>query len=371
MNLPLCPRLEHIRPISLKLLGVPLLFLSLCGQAAEPGYKLTTVAQGLVPWSIAFLPNGDRIITELPGRLRRITSTGEVQEPISGVPEVYFAGQGGLFDVLLAQDFKQSQTLYLSYSSGNSEANATTVAKAQLVGNTLQNVTIIFTASPTKYAPQHFGGRLAWMADGTLLLSTGDGFDFREQAQNISSHLGKTIRINADGTPASGNPFADSPYVWTYGHRNPQGLAVTRNGTVYLHEHGPRGGDEVNKLFPGGNFGWPAITYGMDYNGAFVTPFTQQEGMEQPQHVWVSSIGPSGLMIYEGNMFPEWQGDFFVGALVNKEVRRLSNENSEVMTEETVFDEIDARIRDIREAPDGSIYVLTDPPSGRVIWIRR
>jgi glucose/arabinose dehydrogenase len=331
---------------------------------------LDNIAQDFdYPWSIAFLPDGDLLVAELGGTLQRISSNDQSRQAINGVPAVYRAGQGGLFDVLLDRNFADNQMLYLSYASGDSSNNATTVAKGRLVGNTIESVEVIFSAAPTKYAPLHFGGRLAWMPDGTLLLTTGDGFDFREQAQDVTKHFGKTIRMQDDGTPPVDNPFSNAPLVWSYGHRNPQGLAVSRNGTVFQHEHGPQGGDEVNIITPGTNYGWPAITYGMDYNGAYVSPFTEFTGMAQPIHYWVPSIAPSGLMIYEGDLFPQWQGDLFVGALVDAEVRHLKMDNLAVVSETPIFSEIDARIRDIRQAPDGSIYVLTDGEGGRVIQV--
>jgi glucose/arabinose dehydrogenase len=208
---------------------------------------------------------------------------------------------------------------------------------------------------------------MAFLTDGTLLLTTGEGFDYREAAQDVSSGLGKVIRIKDDGSAAYGNPFAESPYVYSYGHRNPQGLAVSRSGRIWLHEHGPRGGDELNRIEAGVNYGWPAITYGLDYNGAIISPYTEWEGMAQPEHYWVPSIAPSGLAIYEGDLFPEWKGDLFVGALVNREVRRLDLVNGEVVAEETLFSELDDRIRDVRSGPDGALYILTTEKIVRVV----
>jgi len=328
---------------------------------AAPGYQIQTVATGLdFPWNITFLPNGDRLVTELGGQLRRISPDNTVGPPIAGVPPVYRMSQGGLFDVLPDPDFAANQVLYLSFAGGDKASNATTVARARLTGNTLEELTVLFSASPKKTTEVHYGGRLAWLPDGTLLLTTGDGWEYREAAQSTDNHFGKTIRMNKDGSPARGNPFADAPYVWTLGHRNPQGLAVSRGGVVYSHEHGPRGGDEVNILVPAKNYGWPAVTYGIDYNGAYVSPFTEAPGMQQPIHVWVPSIAPSGLMIYEGELFPEWQGDLFVSALVDNEVRRLDLKDGQVVAEEALFSEIATRLREIRQAPDGSIYLLTD-----------
>ncbi len=337
-------------------------------QAAD--YNLETLADNLdFPWCIAFLPNGDRLVTELSGQLRRLDANGTLSPPIEGVPPVYRESQGGLFDVLPHFNFAANQIIYLSYAAGPPEKNATTVIRARLQGNRLENVQVIYSAAPKKHTPVHYGGRMDWLPDGTLLLTTGDGFDYREQAQALDNHFGKTIRMNPDGTPAANNPFANAPYVWTYGHRSPQGLVVSANGDVYQHEHGPRGGDEVNLLKAGANYGWPAITYGMDYNGAYVSPFTEYPGMVQPLHVWTPSIAPSGLTLYEGTLFPQWQGDLFVGALVDQEVRRLDLENGQVVDEETLFSELNARIRDVRTAPDGSLYILTDGPQGAVIRV--
>ena len=338
--------------------------------AEEQSYRLETLAEGLnFPWSVDFLPNGDLLVAELEGTLKRISKDGSSSNSVSAVPTVYRASQGGLFDVLLDKDFATNSTLYLSYAEGDSEENGTTVARATLTGNALTDVEVIFTASPRKYAPLHYGGRMAFTSDDLLLITTGDGFDFREHAQDLNSHLGKTIRINKDGSPAQGNPFPEAPKVWTYGHRNPQGLAIALDGTVYLNEHGPKGGDELNVITKANNYGWPAITYGMDYNGAYVSPLTEYPGMQQPQHVWTPSIGPSAMAFYEGNKFPKWQNSLFVGALVNKEVRRLTVENQQVTAEETVFAELDARIRDIRVGPDGLLYIVTDGDPGTVIRV--
>ena len=338
--------------------------------AEEQSYRIETLAEGLnFPWSVDFLPNGDLLVAELEGTLKRISKDGSSSNSVSAVPTVYRASQGGLFDVLLDKDFATNSTLYLSYAEGDSEENGTTVARATLTGNALTDVEVIFTASPRKYAPLHYGGRMAFTSDDLLLITTGDGFDFREHAQDLNSHLGKTIRINKDGSPAQGNPFPEAPKVWTYGHRNPQGLAIAPDGTVYLNEHGPKGGDELNVITKANNYGWPAITYGMDYNGAYVSPLTEYPGMQQPQYVWTPSIGPSGMAFYEGNKFPKWQNSLFVGALVNKEVRRLTVENQQVTAEETVFAELDARIRDIRVGPDGLLYIVTDGDPGTVIRV--
>ncbi len=344
--------------------------LSLSAQAQE--YRLETVASDLSnPWSLAFLPDGSMLVTERAGRLRRVSNAGEIGQPIVGVPDVYFAGQGGLHDVILHPEFAENGVIYLSYAEGSADDNGTAVARARLLNDALEDLDVIFRVSPRKATPVHYGARMAFLSDGTLLLTTGEGFDYREAAQDVSSGLGKIIRINDDGSPASGNPFPDSPFVWSYGHRNPQGLVVSADGVVYLHDHGPRGGDEVNVINPGVNYGWPAITYGVDYSGAYVTPYTEWEGMEQPIHYWVPSIAPSGLAIYEGDLFPEWKGDLFVGALMDKEVRRLDMKNGDVVNEESLFGELDTRIRDLRQGPHGALYIVTDGDPGKIVRVVR
>ena len=339
---------------------------------AETDYVIEPLAEGLnFPWSVEFLDNGDLIVAELGGAIRHVDNNGKVSEPISGTPIVYRAGQGGLFDVLRHPNFSENNQIYLSYASGNEEANATTVAKATWNQTGLTNLEVIFEATPSKYAALHYGGRLAWLPDNTLLLTTGDGFDFREGAQDRSTHFGKTIRMNENGEPAKDNPFSEYPFVYSYGHRNPQGLAVSSDGTIYQHEHGPQGGDEVNIIAPGENYGWPIITYGLDYNGAYVSPFTEMEGMTQPLHVWTPSIAPSGLAIYEGDLFPEWKGDLFVGDLNNQHVKRLTlQQNAAVaITEEAIFTEVNARVRDVRVSPKGEIYLITDGENGVIFRV--
>lgn len=329
-----------------------------CTSAAD--YRLETWAKGLdLPWSIAFLPDGSALVTELGGQLRRVDVSGQPGAPIENVPAVYFAGQGGLFDVVLHPRFTENHIVYLSYAEGSKKDNGTAIARGRLNGNSLEDVDVIFRNYTRKDTPVHYGGRMAFLPDGSLLLTTGDGFDYREAAQDIDSGLGKVLRMNDNGTPAAGNPFPGAPYVYSYGHRNPQGLAVSRSGTVWLHEHGPRGGDELNRVESGVNYGWPAITYGVDYSGAVISPYTEWEGMAQPEYYWTPSIAPSGLAIYEADLFPEWKGDLFVGALVDQEVRRLDISGGKVASEEPVFSEVAARVRDVRVGPDSMLYILT------------
>lgn len=353
----------------MKILIVMLAFIATRG-AATQDYQLTTVTAGLrSPWCVAFLPQGGYLITEQRGALKKISADGTSVQTIEGVPSVHHASQGGLFDVLLAPDFATSGVLYLSYAEGPPDSNATALSRARLEDDRLVDFQVLHRVTPRKDTPVHYGGRLAWLGDGTLLLTTGDGFDFREAAQDKGSELGKLLRLTAAGEPAPGNPFPDAPYVYSYGHRNPQGLAVGADGTVYLHEHGPRGGDELNLIVPGTNYGWPAISYGVDYNGALVTPYTEWEGMAQPVHFWVPSIAPSGLAVYDARLFAQWRGDVFVGALVDKEVRRLTLRDGKAVAETPLFAELGARIRDVRVGPQGALYLLTNEKDAKLVRV--
>ena len=258
----------------------------LLASSANAQFAIETVADDLeLPWSLAFLPDGSMLVTERPGRLRMIRDGELLEAPVAGVPDVYFAGQGGLFDVVLDPDFESNQTIYLSYAHGDQDANATRILRAVLDGNELRDQEVIFTVEPYKRGALHFGGRIAFLPDGTLLMPTGDGFTYREEAQKLYTLLGKIVRIHRDGSIPDDNPFvgrADArPEIWSYGHRNPQAILFDPvSGNVYAHEHGPRGGDELNLIEPGRNFGWPAITYGRDYNFAGITPYTEYPGME-------------------------------------------------------------------------------------------
>jgi len=344
-----------------KALGLLILLVGLVSAetARATDYVIETWVDGLEqPWSLAFLPGGGALVTELRGTLRRIDEGGALSAPLANIPPVYFAAQGGLLDVVPDPKFAENRLIYLSFAEGSADANGTAVARGRLGASGLDDVAVIFRNYTRKDTPVHYGGRLAFLPDGSLLLTTGDGFDYREAAQDLSSGLGKVLRMTPDGGPAPGNPFAGAPYVYTYGHRNPQGLAVAANGTVWLHEHGPRGGDEVNRLEPGVNYGWPAITHGKDYSGALVSPYTEWPGMAQPDWQWTPSIAPSGLAVGAGDLFPDWRDDLLVGALVAREVRLLELEQGRPVRERALFGEVDARVRDVRFGPDGAVYLL-------------
>lgn len=340
-------------------------------------YKVETLTSDLnQPWSIAFLPNGDYLIALKVGKLIRVSADGTVGEALAGAPNTYYFKQGGYFDVVLDPNFEQNNTLYLSFAHGNSSAHSTRVIKAQLGAEGLTDVTPIFTGKVTFDTGKHYGGRLAFLPDDTLILSTGDGGDYRNAAQDKNSHLGKILRFTKDGEVPADNPFSNQSggdgYVWSYGHRNPQGLAVDyATGVVYQHEHGPKGGDEVNVISAGSNYGWPAASYGVNYSGTRVSPYKTLPGMVDGIKVWVPGISPSGLAIYRGDLFPEWNGNLFVGGLMGLNVRRLVMQEEAVSEEHSMFPEIKARIRDVRVGPTGAIYILTDGPSGTLYKITR
>lgn len=343
--------------------------------APPPAHRLTTVAEGLsTPWSVAFVPDGSLLVTERAGRLRVIRDGHLEPDPVAGVPPVYAEGQGGLFDVALHPGFETNRLVYLAYASGTSEENATRVARARFDGKKLEDLEVIFEASPKKATTAHFGGRLLFLPDATLLVTLGDGFVHREKAQSLEADFGKIVRIRDDGSIPDDNPFVGTdtarPEIYSFGHRNVQGIVRDpRSGRIYAHEHGPKGGDELNLLEPGKNYGWPVITYGRDYSGAIISPYTEKPGMEQPLVYWVPSIAPSGMTLYDGERFPEWRGDLLVSALAGTHVRRIDLEEGAVVGQQELFRDLGARIRDVRTAPDGSLYLLTDGEGGRVIRV--
>lgn len=331
-------------------------------------YQVETVAEGLeFPWSLAFLPDGGLLVTERVGRLRLIEPDGALRAaPVSGVPAVYVAGQAGLFEVALAPDFAISGTLYLAYACGEADANNTCLARGHYADGALTRVQTIFEARPKKRGSAHYGGRIAFLPDGTLVLTLGDGFDYREQAQDSGNHLGSIVRLNADGSVPKDNPFGNE--VWSFGHRNVQGIVFdARSGRLIAHEHGPRGGDEINVILRGHNYGWPAATFGVDYNGAKISPFESLPGTEPPVFHWRPSIAPSGMALYRGDLFPEWNGDLLIAALRGKAVYRVRLAQGRATEEGRMFDQMGQRIRDVRVGPEGAVYALTDSAQGRVL----
>jgi aldose sugar dehydrogenase len=359
----------------LLLLLLSTMLVAACSPAAAVDYRIETVAEGLEhPWSIAFLPDGRMLVTERAGRLRIIEDGRLLDEPVRGVPQAHVRSQAGLFEVLLDPDYADNGWIYLSLAHGTAAANSTRVVRGRLRDGELRDVEVLFTASPLRNTSVHYGGRMAFLADGTLVIGLGDGFDFRENAQRLDSHIGKIVRIHRDGSIPADNPFvgrADAlPEVYTYGHRNVQGLVFdAETGNLWAHEHGPRGGDEVNLVLPGRNYGWPVVTFGVDYSGAQITPFRSRPGMEDPRVDWTPSIAPSGMTLYRGEQFRDWQGDLLVTALVAREVRRVALDGDRVAGEHRLFREIGQRLRDIKTGPDGALYVLTDLPRGRVLRI--
>ena len=355
--MPMPLRASHIVSIV-----VGTLLLAMTDAVSAQNYQVTSLAEGLdKPWSIAAIDNGAFLITEKSGRLVRLDADGAITA-ISNTPEVYFANQGGLLEVLPDPAFTTNRTIYLSFAGGDKSANRTAVVKATLDGDALTDSETILEVAPDKEGPAHYGGKLAFLPDGTLLVSVGEGYKYREEAQNLDWELGKLLRINTDGSASADNPFPEqAPRVFSYGHRNPQGLVYDTDAQrILMLEHGPKGGDELNHIVAGKNYGWPAITYGVDYSGAVISPFTEADGMEQPLNYWVPSIGPSGLAIYRGDQFPEWQGDLLLGSLINEEMRRLRLDGDTVVTDEAIIPEIKGRVRDVRVLTDGSIVAVTD-----------
>lgn len=345
-------------------------------QAAD--HRIETVASGLDhPWSLAFLPGGRMLVTERPGRLRVIEPGPDGQprlrpEPVAGVPAVLARGQAGLFDVVVDPAFAVNGQVLLSFAHGKPEANHLRVVRARFDGRQLLEVQPVFTSRPAKAETQHFGGRMAWLADGSLLFGMGDGNLERTDAQRLHTHLGKMLRIKPDGSVPGDNPFlarADArPEIYSLGHRNPQGLVVV-DGVPYAHEHGSRGGDELNRIESGANYGWPVTTGGIDYTHARITPYRELPGIQPPLVEWTPSIAPAGLAWYDGTLFPAWRGSLFVAALKERSVRRVPLTGGVPGPQEVLFQELGERIRDVRAGPDGAIYLLTDSPNGRVLRV--
>ena len=341
--------------------------------AAVTPVKVTEIATNLAhPWGLAVLPDGSMLVTEREGRLRVIRNGKLVEAPIAGIPAVLNEGQGGLFDVVLHPDFASNNLVYLSFAKGSMEANHTAIVRGVYDGTRLSNIQTVFDAVPNKSSAAHFGGRMMFMPDKSLILTLGDGYAYKDKAQDLSSDLGKVIRILDTGQPAPGNPFLGQAgkrsEIFSYGHRNVQGLARDPvSGIIYAHEHGPKGGDEINILEAGKNYGWPVITYGVDYSGAPISLKNKEPGMEQPITYWVPSIAPSGMAFYSGNMFPAWKGDLIVTALSGQHVRRVDLDKGVVAKQEIYLADRDERYRHVVQAPDGALLVLTDSGNGKVL----
>ena len=344
----------------------------------------TTVLEGLErPWSIAWLPDGAMLITERPGRLRIVRKGVLDPTPITGVPEIFAVNQGGLMEVSLHPRFAENRFVYLTYSHGTNEANRTRVARATFDGKALRDLKVIFEVNQAKSGGQHFGSRIIWLPDSTMLVAIGDGGNppvqldgdlIRKQAQNLRSRLGKIVRLNDDGSIPKDNPFVGrtnaDPAIWSYGHRNIQGLAfdpATRR--VWATEHGARGGDELNLAEAGKNYGWPIVTYSQEYSGGEISKERSRPGMVDPKVYWTPSPAPSGLAFYNGDKVPEWKGKLFSGELVSRDVRRIDlDEKGNVKGQQTIS--IGQRVRDVRQGPDGFLYVLTDEQNGQLIRLQ-
>lgn len=332
-----------------------------------------TVARGLDhPWGLAFLPDGKMLVTERVGRLRIVETNGALSTPLAGVPEVYAAGQGGLLDVALDPDFAANRFVYLSFSEPGPGGASTALGRGRLDGKALAGFQVIFSQKPKVSGRNHFGGRIVFAPDGRLFLTTGERFQF-DPAQDLKTHLGKVIRIERDGRVPADNPFVGRsdalPEIWSYGHRNMQAAAM-RPGTneLWTGEMGPRGGDEINLTQPGRNYGWPVVSWGQHYNGTPIPDPTTRPDLVPPALYWTPVISPAGMVFYQGNLFPAWKGSMLLGGLTTGEIVRVVLNGTEARDAERIT--MGVRIRDVAEAPDGSVFALTDESNGRVLRLR-
>jgi glucose/arabinose dehydrogenase len=355
--------------------------LAVCGTAPAAGQALRgeTVASGLDhPWAVAFLPQGRYLVTERPGRMRVIEPDGRPGPPLTGVPAVVARGQGGLLDVVLDSGFAQNRNLYFCYSEAGAGGNGTALARARLAADQrgLEEVRVIFRQMPKVESNNHFGCRIVEARDGTLFLTLGERFSRKEDAQRLDGHLGKVVRVQKDGGVPKDNPFVGRagalPEIWSYGHRNAQGATLAPDGAFWMHEHGPQGGDEINVPQPGRNYGWPVITYGENYGGGPIGEgITARAGMEQPLHYWVPSIAPSGMAFLTSDRYgPELQGDLFIGSLKFGYLARLELAGGKVSRETKLLQGI-GRVRDVRQGPDGWLYLVTDDDNGKLVRVVR
>ena len=337
-------------------------------------YRVEKVVEGLEhPWSVAFLPDGELLISERPGRLRRVVGGTLIAEPITGLPAIAAGGQGGLLDIALHPEFSRNRWVYLSYAAACDNGDRTTaVGRGQYRDGKMQDFAPIFVTLACSDTGQHFAGRMLFDNAGYLYLTIGDR-GYRDRAQDGRDHAGTVLRLHDDGRTPEDNPFAGNndfdDAIWSYGHRNPQGIALHPDGKqIWLHEHGPRGGDEINQVLPGKNYGWPLVTYGREYYGPKIGT-TEMDGMEPPLKHWTPSIAPSGMAFYQGAAFPQWQGDLFVGALAGQHLVRVRFDGRKEVAEEKLLEDM-ARIRDVRVGPDGFLYLLTDAPDGVLLRLK-
>lgn len=340
---------------------------------------VATVAKGLDhPWALAFLPDGRMLVTERPGRMRIVTPDGRLSKPVENVPKVFARSQGGLLDVILDRNFAQNRTIYFSFAEPFDGGARTALARAELDAGevpALAHVKVIYSQTGPVSRGQHFGGRIAQGADGNLFVTNGDHFNNRDMAQTLDSDIGKIVRITPQGEAPKDNPFVNRAgaraIVWSYGHRNPQGLTINpADGSLWEQEHGARGGDEINVIRPGKNYGWPVVSYGVNYDGTPVGTGKQKaDGIEDPLWHWTPSIAPSGLTFYTGGLFPQWKGSLFSGALAGQHLSRLEIKDGKPVKEERLLKELNERIRDVRQGPDGALYLLTDSDEGRILRV--
>lgn len=346
--------------------------------AAAQAMRAETVAGGLHhPWAVAFLPQGRFLVTERPGRMRVVEADGKLGPPLAGIPPVAAAGQGGLLDVVVDSGFSANRTLYFCFSEPGLIGNSTALARAKLAadGSRLEDVKVIFSQQPKVSSNLHFGCRIVEARDGNLFLTLGDRFHRKDDAQKLDNHLGKVVRITKEGGPAPGNPFVGRagalPEIWSTGHRNSQGATLAPDGSIWMHEHGPQGGDEVNVLQPGRNYGWPVITFGENYGGGPIGEgITAKAGMDQPLHYWVPSIAPSGMVFLGSDRYgPAMKGNLFIGSLKFGYLSAVELAGGKVVRERKLIEGA-GRVRDVRQGPDGLLYVLTDESPGKLLRLQ-
>jgi glucose/arabinose dehydrogenase len=363
-------------PFSLRLALAMLTAALGAGAAFAQNLTPQTIAEGLEnPWAVAFLPEGRFLVTEKPGRMRVVEADGKIGAPLQGVLPVAAGGQGGLLDVVTDSGFARNRTIYFCFSEPGTGGNSTALASAKLAADRskLEDVKVIFSQKPKVASSHHFGCRIVEARDGTLMLSLGERFSRKDDAQKLDNHHGKVVRINKDGSVPSGNPFAGRagalPEIWSIGHRNPQGAALAPDGAYWLVEHGPQGGDEINLPRAGLNYGWPIITYGENYGGGKIGDgLTKRDGLEQPVHYWVPSIAPSGMAFLTSDRYGAgMKGNLFIGSLKFNYLNRIEMEGGKVVREHKLLTGLGQRIRDVRQGPDGLLYVLTDNPRGRLV----